>query len=253
MCRRVDILSEGSGSWSFCRRLRWLSSTEDDETFITRQTPGGPWKLRSILRVGIDGSPAEKFFDPIKAALTDPLLTGFNKGFYRPEAHLALVLITDTEDQSKQETADSISDFLFGLKGGQKDRILVYSAYASWMDTACLRDDAQKGYLERFFTLTNAKTFSLCSPVYGQKLSEISEDMIERVGKLVYLNRPPVVDTIRAIYGSQVLPNDAVKGWVYDPVRNALVLGSQIEWSVQPDGTELTVEFAAAQWSVGGG
>jgi hypothetical protein len=63
---------------------------------------------------------------------------------------------------------------------------------------------------------------------------------------VLYLSRPPQPDTIFVTFGSQTVPNDPKKGWVFDPVRNALVFGDEIDLKEEPQGTQVEVDFTAA-------
>jgi hypothetical protein len=45
-----------------------------------------------------------------------------------------------------------------------------------------------------------------------------------------------------------VIPNDPKKGWVYDPTRNALVFGEELDLKPEPTGTQVQVSFTAAKY-----
>lgn len=215
--------------------------------YIQRSSPNGMQDLAKNLLVGTDGSGQEKFFEPLMAALTPPLLTGGNAGFYRSDAYLVTVFITDTDDQSDNLQADQVYSNILNMKAGDKEKIITYGVYIPSVDRSCDRSgEEEPRQLERWFTLTGGKTLGLCDPDYGQKLAAIGDDLAERVGKIMYLSRPPDPNTISVIYGSQVIPNDPTRGWVYDPVRNALVFGDQIDWVPQPAGTQVEVDFTSA-------
>jgi hypothetical protein len=217
--------------------------------YIERSTPMGIPALKRNLLVGTNGSGQEKMFEPLYAALTPPVLDNENLGFYRPDAHLAVIIITDTDDQSDSQDADSAYRFLLDLKKNDKNKILTYGVYIPTTDATCDRSGEEHPYrLERFFTITGARTFGLCDVDYGQKLAGIGDDLVQRVGKTLYLSRPPVLKTIVVRFGTIHLPNDPQKGWVYDPRRNALLFGSEIDWGAQPPGTQIQVDFDAAEY-----
>lgn len=215
--------------------------------FITRQTPNGLAILEQNLLVGTNGDSQEKIFDPIFAALSQPTIGAENKGFLRNEASLAIIIITDTEDQSGVMTAKSVGAFLTNLKNGRTDQILLYGALipSSVRTPACSRDDGPPFKIEQLLTMFKGLEYNLCDNDYGIKLAHIAADVVQKVGRIMYLTRPPVPDTISVTYGSQTIVQDGDTGWIYDPVRNALLFGPKLTLSVQPAGTKLEVNFTA--------
>lgn len=216
--------------------------------FVGRNTPDGLDALKKNLIVGTDGSATEKFFDPVVRALTDPLLSGYNSGFYRKEAYLVLIFITDTDDQSEGTHPLSFYEFIKDLKNDDTDRIITHAVIVPSDDTSNCR---REGYydkpvrIERFLEVSNGGFFSLCDENYGDKLADLSIEIVKRV-QVMNLSRRPVYKTIRVTYGTQVIPNHTTLGWRYDPYRNALLFGDDVEWSEQPEGTRVQVTFDIA-------
>jgi hypothetical protein len=224
----------------------WKGELNGTVKFVSRNTPNGQAELERNLLIGTEGSGSEVFFTPIQAALTPPLLGGVNKGFYRQDAYLAVIFLTDADDQS-QLAAGDFYRFLVNLKGGDASKIISYGVYIPSVDRACNRSgEPQPKKLEEFFQLSKAQTLGLCDADYGMKLVELGADLVRRVGSVLYLSRPPQPDTIYVTFGSQVIPNDPIKGWVYDPGRNALVFGDEIDLLPEPTGTQVEVDFTAA-------
>lgn len=219
--------------------------------YVDANTLNGLSILEDNLIVGTNGSGTEAMFDPVVAALTPPLENGTNAGFLRPDASLAIIFVTDAEDQSdNMKTGADFNKFLLDLKGGHQDKILAYGAIipSNISRPSCPRDDYQTPKkLEEFLTLAKGIEFNLCDTDFGTKLAHIATDVVQKVGRIMYLSRPPVVDTIQVVYGSQVIPNDPNTGWTYDPVRNALIFGEKIVLSHQPPGTQMQVTFTAGQ------
>jgi len=227
----------GAGGGELYGRVPW----------IDRSTPNGAQVLKDNIMIGTNGDVTEKVFDPLVKALTDPVLSNQNAGFYRPSAHLAVVVITDAEDQSVLYDPLQTTAFLFGLKGGISQKILTYGVIVPSLDaTDCSRDSWDKPLrLEQFFDLTKGSYYGLCDSDYGTKLARIGADLVERVGRRVLLDRRPILDTVRVTYGSQEITPDADFGWSYDAGENSIVLGRRILWSDQPLGTTVQVQFTA--------
>ena len=217
--------------------------------FVERTTPNFNVVLSRNMIVGTNGSAQEESFGPVMAALTDPNLTGSNTGFYRSKSHLAVIFVTDAEDQTRMNV-DDFFKFLVALKG-DTSKISVYGAIVPSNEKNCDRDEPQ-GYPRRIESLlskvsnSGSNVMSLCSADFGDRLASLGDDLLRRVGSLIYLNRRPNTKTIRVTFGSQIIPADPLVGFKYDSFRNAIILGEKIVWSTQPAGTKVQVAYEAA-------
>lgn len=212
-------------------------------TFVSRNTPNGLALLRSRLVPGTSGSGFEQVFDPVVNALSVPLLTGHNKDFFRPKAHFALVVITDAEEQSTSFSGPDFHNWMVNLKGGDVSKLSYYGAYIPVSDSSCYREEDEPYQLEAFFQLVKATTFGLCDRDFGSRLAGIGADLVKKVNRRILLENRPVVSTIKITFGSQLIPPDAKKGWVYNIEDNSLTFGSEIDWTSQPVGTTVSVSY----------
>ncbi len=222
--------------------------------FVDRQTPNGLSVLEENILVGTEGSSEEMSFDPISAALSSPMMSAENTGFLRKDASLAIIIMTDAEDQSQTMSPETLNDFLVNLKNGKADKVLTYAAIvpSSVTSPSCTRDEygVTPLRIEQFLKLSGGTEFNICDADYGTKLAAIAKDVTQKVGKLMYLSRAPVVNTISVKFGlpgsptAQVIPNDASTGWTYDPTRNALIFGDKLIFDPkQPAGSAPLVNF----------
>jgi hypothetical protein len=220
---------------------------------VTKLTPNGDAALARNLQVGTNGSAIEKSFDPILKALEPQMLAGPNFGFYRPTAALAVIFITDAEDQSRA-SANQLYQQLLQMKKSMPQKVLAYGVIVpSWVSNCdrdeMVRPDRIEEFLKMVFNGSQGKNiFSLCDPSFGAKIADMAKDIVDIVGRVIYLNRVPAVDTIRVTYGSVELPWDADKGWSFDPKRNAIILGEKIDWNSQPFGSRVSVQYETARF-----
>lgn len=218
--------------------------------FVDSSTLGGDLILRSNLMVGTNGSASEEMFSPVKAALSSPLVDSTNAGFYRSNAHLAVIFLTDSEDQSDLSPGE-IFDFLKSLKRGDDRKVMSYGVVIPSGVSGCSRDYGEPTKIESFVDMANAgsgsrRIFNICDPDFGKHLTKIRDDMVSQIGLFIYLDELPAVDTIQVFWGTQQIDSDYDKGWVYDNKRNAIHLGKDIELLEQP-GAELVVRFKPAK------
>ncbi len=225
-----------------------------DPTFIQSNTVNPAVDLAGRLLLGTNGSGTEKLFDPVLAALSAPIESTINKGFLRPEAHLAVIFITDAEDQS-QGAGTALYDFLVKLKG-KREKVLAYGAIipSGIPNDVCPRDDysTEPHRIEQFLSLTINKgknEFNLCAADFGDKLAQVAQDLAKQVSNTIYLNRAPVIKTLKVTYGTQLIANDPLTGWTFDPSLNALFLGDNLSLDPnQPVGSKIKVDFDAASY-----
>lgn len=219
--------------------------------FVERTTPNVATTLAKLIKIGTDGSGTERAFAPIFDAMGVQSQT-WNQNFFRKDAFIAVVFITDAEDQS-HESAQDLYDFLVKEK---KDpaKVLGYGAIipTGADESRCPRDafDAPTKIEEFLKLVTNAgkNEFGLCDPDFGQQIAGMGKDIVKKVGGRMKLNRPPVIETIKVMYGTQEIPNDFAKGWTFDPSDNSLYFGQEIQWTTQPPGTTVKIDFKAARY-----
>jgi len=246
----IGVLTSNMDSppWRPAPGYGWKGELNGSTKFITKKTPNASRELETNLKPGIDGSGTEVFFTPVQAALTPPLVNGANAGFYRPDSYLALVFLTDAEDQSRLSASDFYK-FLLNLKKGDADKIITYGVHIPSNISSCPRSgEPMPKKLEEFFKLTNATAFGLCDADFGVKLAELGADLVRRVSSVLYLSRPAQPHTIKVTFGTQTIPNHPDKGWIFDPSRNAILFGEEIELLPEPTGTEIEVDFVAAEY-----
>lgn len=218
--------------------------------YVDQATQNGDLVLRNLLRVGINGSYREQMFNPVFRAFTSPLDVTTNKGFLRQDAFLAVVFITDAEDQSDETyphmSPQGLIQFLDQLKG--RGKWLAYGAYLPPGPANCSRDEwGDPVRLHSFFTMTNSQYFDLCGPDFGRNLGSIGSNLAKKVGRTIFLTRWPKVETIKVTYGTQVIPPDYKKGWYYKPDENSITFGEELELIRQAPGTRVKITFVTKQ------
>ena len=91
--------------------------------------------FQAKVKVGTIGSPDEQSASIAVAALTAPLITSENAGLIRSDASLAVVTVTDAEDQSPLPAAQYLSQ-LHNIKGLQRASMFSYSGIVPTLPAA---------------------------------------------------------------------------------------------------------------------
>ena len=157
--------------------------------FVDKNTPDGLLKLQENLMVGTSGDATEIFLDVIRMAhspnLTQP--GGRNSGFFRRNAYLAIIFLTDSDDQGNMSAQD-LHRFLVDTKGGKEDLVLAYGAIIPRGDSCDRSGEPEPDRIMTFLSLAKGGDyFSLCDLNFGKRLAELANDIVGRVGKYFYL------------------------------------------------------------------
>lgn len=83
--------------------------------FITPDHPDPITEFLAQTDLGATGSGSERGMDSINAALSEPLASGANAGFLRDEAALAVIVLSDEDDDSTMDNS-TFSSWYMGLK-----------------------------------------------------------------------------------------------------------------------------------------
>lgn len=219
-------------------------------SFVQNTTPDLVATLARKIMVGTDGDYNEMMFSPVISALSPPLETGINAGFYRQDAFLAVIFITDAKEQSTFSPKD-FQQFL-NTKKGDPNKVLAYGVINKLAEQQiCRSSEDLDGKLEEFLgSVVNGdkaqtNVLSLCATDYGVKLAEFARDIVRRTAGTVKLSRTPNEKTIVVKYGTQVIPNSVTDGWVYEPATRSILLAEGIKWDYQGPGVGLSIDFEA--------
>lgn len=126
--------------------LRFLKDSNEkpfNQRFLTRKEDKS--LLASTLKIGVlsyaDGGPeVEEFFSPLAAALDKSARGATNDGFFRENAQLVVVFMTDADDSTSQLTPEQMARKLVDFKGGRADKVTVYGALVKAADADEYKD-----------------------------------------------------------------------------------------------------------------
>lgn len=125
--------------------LRFIKDSKNqsfNKRFVTRTEKD---LMASTLDIGVapyaEGGPEnEEFFSPLIAALDKSGNGQVNDGFFRPDAQLVVIFLTDADDGSASITPDEVDRRLLDFKGGRKDKYSVYGVLVNAKDSDQYKD-----------------------------------------------------------------------------------------------------------------
>lgn len=211
------------------------------------------------ISLGINGSGDERMFQSFHQALTNPL----NAGFLRPDSHLAVIMVTDEDDFSRNSSSSNNHNYSDPL-------MYPISTYTSFLDTFTNSSGATARYSasaigifdENCKTLLNSGQFtgriiaqrvgqlvdatqgirgSLCED-FANSLDLISQNILENSTEF-FLDREPNVSTIVVRVDGVLINNSATNGWTYNATSNSIVFHGG---AIPAQGSEILIDFDPA-------
>lgn len=212
------------------------------------------------VRVGVTGHGDERAFSSFQASLTST----DNANFHRPDAYLAVVIVSDEEDYSHADlnfiepstatnvdvsplyTVASYKTFLEQFTNGLSTQDFSVSTI-SILDSACqtqLGAGRKIGY--RYMALadmTGGTKNSLCA-AFDATLDNISSSIASQTSAEFQLNKKPIVNSIRVLIDGVLVPESSTDGWSYNSTTNTIKIngatyrpgsGSNIVINFDPD------------------
>lgn len=209
-------------------------------TVITSTTPGFAATFQANVQVGQAGDPQAKELDAIELALSNSYLSGVNSGFLRSDAHLAIIVLSDADDNDSAATPATVLSFLQNLKPDKFD-VITRTYKKNFTVSAVAVDDRNAAECAALLPLiedgtkfkslassTNGSFASICQNDFSDGLTSISQRIAEAITEIP-LARVPDATTLLVTFNGSAVPNDGVNGYTYDATDNKIVFhGSYI-------------------------
>jgi hypothetical protein len=172
-------------------------------------------------------------------------------GFLRPNAALAIIVVSD-EDDSSFGTPDYYARAFQGAKGKGNEALVTFSTIAGTTPTGCTPIGDENLYGShadpafRYAAVSN-KTGgiigSICDLSFEATLLQIAE-ALNTLRRVFPLSLVPVGGTLTVTVDGVMIPMDPVNGWQYRADTNSVVfLGTY----VPPPGSEIRLQYAFAK------
>jgi len=171
--------------------------------------------------LGTNGSSTECGKDAAFEAINN---TGKNPNFYREDASLSIVFISDEHDQS-DVTVTEFNNWMSDLKAGT-DNFAIASSIVGLSGNDCMEAERGTGYLE-VSSFTGGISWSICDADWSGLLEELG---LQAAGlkREFFLSLAPVEDTIEVDVQGDDDFRPEKDTWVYNPSRNSITFDAYI-------------------------
>lgn len=225
---------------------------------LTADTPNYVNKFANRVKVGVEGSDKEKGLAASVAALSEPLVSGANDGFLRPDAHLSVIYVSDEDDcsdndalagdygdacYSKEGQLVAVKDLIYQLKGTKDPGRRVIASAIVGPDAAQGCEDSWPGH--RYQATANA-TGGQIGNICDADFSDIMEELglaVSELNRSFELSYTPVLETMEVYVEDTFIPQDDVEGWRYAETSSLLVFDGDY---VPERGAQIFVTYEVA-------
>lgn len=182
---------------------------------------------------------AEAGLQAARLALDSPIRDNENAGFLRTDARLAVIMVSDEEDQSPGST-QLYNDFFRNIKGWANPQLVSVSAIAGDVPNGCATAVSGARYLDVVQHL-GGQFESVCSQSWNTLLMNIGIGVFT-LRTAWTLSRPADVATITARVGGNPVAQNATNGWTFDIASNTVTFHGS---SIPPPGSQIEIQYNA--------
>lgn len=191
----------------------------------TRPNPGG-------------SDEAEAGLQAARLALDVPVVTAENAGFLRTDARLAVIIVSDEEDQSPG-SVNLYIDFFRNIKGFANPQLVSVSAIAGDVPNGCATAEAGTRYQQAVSAL-NGQFESVCTASWNTLLNNIGLGVFA-LRTAWGLSRPADPSSIVVRVNGTVVAQGGANGWTFDPATNTLSFNG----TPPPPGATIEVQYGS--------
>lgn len=201
---------------------------------ISSSSPDPEQLFAQNVQVGIGGSGTEQALAAMEKALSPSRLGSHNAGFLRPDAYLAVILVTDTRDQSP----GSVSRYYNSLLSVVGPRRINEFSVSGIIPTpagpsrGCVYDEESKSInstrLIDLINMTGGIYDNICTPDWANTLEQLSRRLFGMQSHFPLTSFPdvtagsqPMTVKVNGVEVPQsVTPGDG--GWTWDSTANSI-------------------------------
>lgn len=160
------------------RRVRDGAGKTLEKRFLTKAMATES-ALSNTINIGIASSSEampefEEIFSTLSASIQRPENTNPTTGFFRPDARLVVILVSDAEDSTSRITPEQLAQDLIDFKGGKPEMVSAYGVLVRKSDDDKYKDydlKRHQNYHPECFNWSNPKKpvrdLNLCKEGFG--------------------------------------------------------------------------------------
>ncbi|MGZ3693991.1 MAG: hypothetical protein ACXWQO_07305 [Bdellovibrionota bacterium] len=220
-------------------------------TILDNTTPNLVNHFTANAQVGDLGNANATILDGINLTLSSSLLSGANANFIRSDAHLAVIVVSDADDNDSTATVNDVSTYLQTLKPDRFDVItrtykknFTVSAVvvSDPTDINCTMPFEDGIKFKAIAAATSGSVANICDANFAAGLTTISQKIAEAITEIP-LGRVPDTSTLSITFNGISVANDATNGWTYVSSGNKIVFHGN---AIPTDNTSIAINYIPA-------
>lgn len=194
--------------------------------YLTKGSSNLIQALQARVSIGDNGSELERGLESLQTVLQPSYLTNQGSGFFRDDAVLAMVVLTNEDDYSAGSTS-SFRNFFDQLKPPMKgiSKAWVMNFIGVISDTGTCRTTADfKDPGIKYMSLADYSggiKASVCDASLADATKNLRQRIVEILSEVV-LKRVPKIESIRVYVNGTLVPRSSVNGWEYNSTSNSI-------------------------------
>jgi hypothetical protein len=232
---RIAVIT--TDDFSQTRQGRFVTPS-GESAVITQATPQVSDVFRRRVAVGVGGSGSERPLSTTLKALTAPLSTGANAGFLRDDANLAIIIVSDAQDQSGEPIANYTSriPLVKGVRRRHQVSVSVIGPFSP-ASTGCQTEGQDTtGRYDAVIQATRGVKQTICKSNWGTDLEQLGRSALGPRNTFFVRNPPDTQQPVDVTVNGQTVSN----AWNYDGASNAIVFA---DGQAPGSGTTVTITY----------
>jgi hypothetical protein len=211
---------------------------QGNPAILTQNTANLAAAFTTNVEVGDTGSFQQTSFDATLQGLGATLLNGSNAGFIRSDAQLAVIYVSDSDEDYSTNTTTNVYNFLNTLKPPIYDEVTKTNKPAFTI-SGVIADDTRTDFelaectlngvpyyenglkFETLINQTGGSEAQICNSDFASGLTNISTTIVEAITSIP-LGRVPNVSTIVVAFNGTPVAEDPTNGWQYNASNNTI-------------------------------
>lgn len=223
------------------------SDFQGTPTVLTDETDNFVNLFKTNVLVGALGDPSAKAMDAIATSLSAGKRATTNAGFIRDDAHLAIIILSDSDDFDSTTGQTALLTFLDGLKpatttsvGSKENYSISTVAVLDSTNPLCTAPFDQGNTFISLASKTSGSTTSICATDFSDGLLELASTIAESATSLL-LDQVPDESTITVTFNDVTsVPLNSSNGYTFDSSSNRIIFHGSF---VPSDGTSIAVKY----------
>jgi hypothetical protein len=207
------------------------------------EQPSPEAAFTAIASQGTNGSGTEQGLAAAYAALSAPIITGWNSGFLRQDAYLAIIFLSDEEDQSPN-SVDFYANFFKSIKGFRNTNLFSASAIVGDVPGGCPTAPDPGSRYVAVANQTGGIFESICTQSWADSLQNLGLSVFGYKSRF-FLGNQPVPGTVEIYVDGVKIDRQAASGqvrWTYDANTNSVNFAPL---AIPEPGSEIVVRYQA--------